>query len=442
MKRNGMRNKALTIVALALFALPFPLHAADIGGAFSSLFESRKDRDGARETVLDNYLRFDVDKLPIAPLSFHAYGKYGYEANGGFSSTDVYQLYAQYRTFQGSTDVKVGRFPLESNRFLTLDGAYLTLRPESRVGVSVYAGQPRYLELYSDNLSKTFRTTGDYLYGGKVFLQGVEGVRANVSYSREGKDGVVFREIAGVGGGKDFKFSLLGSAVKLAADASADYNNAQSALDKLTARLFFTFDKKFRLIVQADRYDVRDEYPAGRELIISLLSTGREDRLFYTATYELSPKFAIYQGSVFTGLRMPDGSRQTGTIVRGGVTGNFIKPAGLDFDAGLYHFESFMSKASGASLNLKWRPINRWSTEAGCEIVSVNAPFVTEKIAKTFTAQIAYSPVSRLKLALFTERSDNPEFRSDFRTGLRLDYNFSFNTGGPGGTVQKKEVKQ
>jgi hypothetical protein len=439
---SKLRYKALVLALLAMTSLPRPLHGAELDGKFTSLFESRQNRDGTREAVLDNYLRLDLDKLFVTPLSLHAYGKYGTELNNGPDSTDIYHLYAQYRTFQGETDLKLGRFPLESHRFLTLDGAYLTMRPEGRIGAAIYAGQPRYLEFYPEQIQNRFRDTGDYLAGGKLFLQGVEGARANVYYSREGKDGTVYREIVGAGGGKDFRFNLLSSEVKMSADGSLDYNTDQAAIDKLTARLFFAFDKKLRLLMQADRYDIRDDYPADRQLIISLLSTGREDRIFYTLTYDLSTNFSVYQGSVFTGLRMPDGVWQNGTIVRGGVTVNFIKPAGLDLDAGVYRFESFLAKASGVSATLKWRPLRLWTTQAGVEAVLYDAPFRSNKTAKTVSAEVGYSPVSRLKLAFFAEQSDNPEFKSDFRTGLRLDYNFGFATGSPGLSGPRKEVRQ
>lgn len=415
-------------LVLALLAPPAAF-GAEITGKYSAALEGRETRDGIKESVLVNYLSFDVDRLPLANLSLHGLGKYAHEWRENDSATSIYYLYGQHRTFEGRRDLLVGRFPLESHRFLTLDGLHLTMRPDRPWGYSLYAGQPRYMEIHNDRFERQFRDTGDYLAGGKVFLRGVEGLRANASYSREGDGSTVYRELIGIGGGKDFFFPRADEEMVLALDGSLDYNPAESALDKLSARLFLLYSAKLRVVVQADRFDVREDYPAGRELIISLFSTGREDRAQYTITYDLRPEISLYQGTVFTEMEMPDGTWRQGRIIKGGISGNYRERWGVGFDAGLYHFDSHSSDATGLALNLNYWPAEAWFTQLGLEVVKIDAPFRERERASSVIAEVGYQPGNTWRLAGYLERSDNPEFKNDFRTGIKLDYLFGFAFG-------------
>lgn len=427
--KNGGRAGYLLLL-LTLGGLPVqPAAAAEISGKYSALIEDRETRSGERESVLLNYLSFEAVRVGLPALSLHGFAKQAHEWRQNDSATSIYYLYANHRSFEGRSDLKLGRFPLESHRFLTMDGAQLTILPERPWGYSLYAGQPRYLEIYEERLERQFRDTGDYLAGGKIFLQGYEGVRANASYSREGGGGEIHREIVALAGGKDFFPTLAGRERVLALDGSLDYSPDQAALDRMSARLFLIWSEKVRGVLQADRYDVRDNYPGGREMIISLLSSGREDRAQYTVTYDFSPEIALYQATVFTEMEMPDGAWRPGTIIKGGVSGNYRDHWGIDFDAGLYHFESHQAEATGMALSMRYTPQSPWDLLLGLELVRIDAPFRQEKSARSISAEIGYTPAPNWKLAGYLERSDNPEFKSDFRTGLRLDYLFGFTLG-------------
>lgn len=421
----------------ALLLLPLwpgnqPAIGAEISGRYTMGYEDRQARNGDRESVMVNYLSFDADRLPMANLSLHGMGKYAREWRQGDSATSIYYLYGHHRTFEGRRELQFGRFPLESHRFLTLDGLHYTRRPDRPYGYSLYAGQPRYMEIHDERFERQFRDSGDYLAGGKVFLRGVPDLRANVSYSREGGGGEVYREIIGLGGGKDYFLPRRQEGreeIILALDGSVDYNPDKSVLDRLSARLFVIYSEKLRAVLQADRFDVRDDYPADRELIISLFSSGREERAKYTVTYDLKPQIAIYQSSVFTQLEMPDGAWRQGRIIKGGVSGDFKEAWGVVFDAGLYHFNSHLAEATGLALTLDYQPDPLWNLQLGLEAVNITKPFREKKSAKTISAELGYQPGVNWRLAGYLEHSDNPEFRNDFRTGLRLDYHFGLALG-------------
>ena len=422
--------RAITVVAvLLMLAQAGPLLGAEVSGRFSSLFQSRENRDGGRESVLDNYLSLDGDRLLHPAVSMHAYGKYGHDFDAGFSDTSLYYGYLEYRTHEGRADIKLGRFPLSTHRFLTVDGVNVSLKPDGPVGVAVFGGASKYLDLDPDRFKRLFSTSEGTIYGGRLFLQGIEDTRAYAGYSWEGSGDTVYQELFSGGVGRDFRAELLGKELKISADGNADYNVDRADLEKMSARLFTSYDKKLRVLLEADLYDVKNEFPEGRELVLSILSDGREERTFYTVFYDLNPIVAIYQSSVFTRLKMPDGGWQTGTILKGGVSGNFIEQMGLDLDLGIYRFESFIADATGISTKIRWRPHNKWILEGGLEAVSIDTPSRHDQTATTITGEVGYRPKPTLKAALFVEQSDNPEFRSDFRTGMRLDYDFSFSTG-------------
>lgn len=423
--KGGLNKEVSALAVLIILAIPSILHGTEIAGKYTAIYQSREDRDGEKASVFDNYLRLDINKLFHPDISVHAYGKYGHEFNNEFSDGDVYYLYLQYRAFEGGTDLRLGRFPLEAHRFLTVDGLNATFRAAGIIGVSAFAGQPRYLEIDPDRFHREFRDTGDFIFGSKVFLQGIEGLRAHISYSRE-NGGDVYRELLGAGAGKDFKLKVFDTDMRISSDVLADYNTDKSTLHKLTGRLYFSFDKKVRIILAADRYNVKEDFPEGRELIMSLLSTGREDRLSYTIFYDITRNWAVYQASTFTHLEMPDGEWHEGTIIKGGINGNFLKEAGLDFGVGVYNFDSFVAKASGVTAEIKWHLSGKWTFEGGVEAVFFNTPFRDSKTATTVTGEVKYSPNRRMNVAVFAEQSDNPEYTSDFRTGMRVDYNFSF----------------
>jgi len=432
------KTYAFVLVVILLLAHSSALFGAEVSGTYSAAFQSRDNRDGSRELVLDNYLMFEAEKIGRPEISLHAYGKYGRELKSDFSDGAIYYGYLQYRTFEGAADIKLGRFPMETHRFLTVDGLSLSLRPAGHFGFTAFGGIPKYLEIDPDRFNRQFTETGGLIFGGRVFLQGTENTRAYAGYSREGKGADVFRELLSAGGGRDFNRTLLGKELLMSLDASADYNAAASGMDKAAVRFFSSFDKKLRLLVEADRYDVVNEYPDGRELVLSMLSDGREDRLFYTLSYNVTRRTALYQSSVFTRLRMPDGEWHGGTILKGGVNCDYIKELGLDLDASVYRFESFIARASGVSARIKWRPFRLWYAEGGVETVSFDTPFRLDKTAKTVMGEVGYQPKPGLKAVAFAERSDNPEFRSDFRTGVRLDYNFSFLAGGNAASKEGK----
>ncbi|ADH86782.1 hypothetical protein [Desulfurivibrio alkaliphilus] len=432
MKIASGKIGVFSLILLLVFLAGKTVTGAEVSGRYTMGYEDREVRDGSRESVMVNYLSFEAKRLPVTNLSVHGFSKYAYEWQRGDSATGIYYLYGNHRTFEGRNDLLFGRFPLESHRFLTLDGVHFTQRPNRPFGYSLYLGQPRYMEIHDDRFERQFRDSGDYLAGGKIFLRGVEGVRANASYSREGGGGDVYREIIGVGGGKDYYFTRRQEErdeVIVAVDGSLDYNPDQSAVDRLSARLFVIYPPRLRVVLQADRYDVRDNYPADRELIITLFSTGREDRAKYTVTYDWRPEIAFYQSSVFTELEMPDGAWRRGRIVKGGVIGDYRESRGVLFDAGLYHFNSHLSEANGLALSVDYQYDQVWNLLVGLELVRLSKPLRDEKNARSVNVELGYKPGDRWKLAGYLERSDNPEYRNDFRVGLRFDYLFGFALG-------------
>ena len=180
-----------TIVAVSLL-LPLLLagtaRAADLSVSSNTYlrYYERELSGGNKKTYapLYEYLSADAANLGGMPLSLHAYGwgrlDLSDQTGTGKESGDLGSAYLEYLGPKGNAQMKLGRFFLaEGVAVETLDGGFFKVTTPLGIGVSGYGGVPVEHSIL-DNAS-----TGDSLYGGRVFFVRPGFVELGVSYLKE-----------------------------------------------------------------------------------------------------------------------------------------------------------------------------------------------------------------------------------------------------------------
>ena len=137
-----------------------------------------------RYAPLYEYLSADAANLGGKPLSFHFYGwgrvDLDKDSGSGGTSGEVGSLYLEYLHPQGNAQAKLGRFFLtEGTAMEIIDGAFVKATTPIGLGISLYGGIPVEYSVL-DNTS-----TGDSLFGGRVFFVRPGLVEFGASYLKE-----------------------------------------------------------------------------------------------------------------------------------------------------------------------------------------------------------------------------------------------------------------
>jgi hypothetical protein len=72
---------------------------------------------------------------------------------------ELYLGYLNYKSFQGATDITIGRFAHLTNKILSLDGVSVSRITPWHFGISGFIGAPNHFD--ADDYRDAFRHTGD-----------------------------------------------------------------------------------------------------------------------------------------------------------------------------------------------------------------------------------------------------------------------------------------
>ncbi len=383
-----MKNKAIRGLTFCLFiiclAAPAPAQdntgTADNLGVYGSTVDNRSFYDigvnepvlvpglsgyysigadnvqnkGQNTTSLNQYLNFGIRGVGIPQLSLYAYGRMNTAIHEDESFADLYLGYIEYKTFQGATDIMLGRFAQVTNRFMTIDGISASQVFPWYFGVSAYVGMPRYKE--AEDPDEELRNLGDLSYGGKLFLSGIPSLQANISYYRETGDGddgrfAVYRETFG-GGILYFKTFSPPDNISITADTHIEQDVHNGNLARLSGKLTGQYGR-VQGTAFADYYDIRDQYPADRQFVIRLISTGLESRYGADFYVEAASWLDIYGGFTYTEVTMRGEIENPGQIYTLGADLLFDKQ-GVRATAEAYDYESVISDATGVMGTVEW----------------------------------------------------------------------------------------
>ncbi|MGE4498233.1 MAG: hypothetical protein AB7E48_10175, partial [Deferribacterales bacterium] len=346
----------------------------------------------------------------------------------GESFTDIYSAYLEFSSFEKAIEIKLGSFSFLGNRFLTLDGAEATVRTDWSFGVTAFGGAPEYFDADDRHINESFRDTGDRLYGGKIFLNGVKNYTGYVSYSKEEDGDRTIQELAGLGLGRRF-ISLSDKTVFLTLDGKIDYDMEDDEIYRGMGRVYARY-KKLGLIADATRIRVEDGSERLGELIITNFSSGKEDRYSYTVEYALTDHYTVYQGTTHVVLLNNFGEWVTGDIYKFGANVNHFKSHGLTSNIEMYLYDGSDSEANGVSFVLDWSILRelRFSFEAEyvgrSEIKNGTAGMDREDSIYSLYGELEYDVIKDLTLGVYAENNRETRYLPENRYGLKATYNF------------------
>lgn len=411
-----MRLRFILLTVLLCFSAAS--YAFNIDGMFSTAYEVSNDKGEDSENLWENYLSIDNAKVYDPYLGLNFYGRYADDDDYG-SSTDIYSAYLDYSNFQSQLEIKLGRFAYVGNRFLTLDGAEVTYRTESYFGVTGFAGAPRYFDSDGRHVNESFRSTGDKLYGGKIFLNGVKNTTGYISYSKEDKDSDTLQEFLGAGLGRRFDF---GDKKYILISGRTEYDMEENDMYKGNFRVHGSYDK-LNVIYDFTRFNVQDGSAYEDELIISNFSSGEQDRYSLIVQYALNQNLTPYVSGVYTELKMPSDEEVGGDIYKAGLEFNWFKEYGLTGNIEGYKYESDVSNASGGSLVFDWYVRKELLLTFESEMLRMENSKTEDNIYSVYL-EAAYSVTKDLTVSVYGENNQETRYLPENRYGVKAVYSF------------------
>ena len=418
-----MRYSVVFFVILLFVVQSF---AFDFNGSLSVQYEQTKEDEeyNEDENTLENRLILSDTELVKRYLSFNFYGTYTYEDNENSDNekfTDIYSAYLDFSSFENKLHIKAGRFSFINNSFMTIDGIETTYRTNNYFGVTLFGGIPKYLDKDDRYINEEFRDTGERIYGGKVFLNGVKNTDGYLSYSLEEDDSKTVQELFGAGLGRDFRDFYLKD-LNMSLDGRLDYELNESEIYKADLRAGFDY-KKLGLILRFTRFNVKDGYRNDRELVISNFSTGKEDRYSYTIEFKATDNIRLYQGLIHTLVEYPSGEWVRGNIAKGGADFSYFKEIGVITGFHGYYYDSELSSAEGAGGYVDWNITNnlKWTTEG--EYVNLDNWNEDSNLYSLFT-ELEYILANKYTFTLYYENNEETRYLPENRAGAKFKYTF------------------
>lgn len=414
----------LIFIVLAIFTQS--AYSLGVDGSFSTFYETKKESGESRKGVWENTLIVDDLRLINPYLGFNFHGTYSND--DGKSYEDVYSAYLDFKSFEDALEIKLGRFSYVGNRFLTLDGAEVTVRTDNYFGVTVFGGVPEYFDADDRHINQTFRDTGDKLYGAKVFLNGVKNYNGYISYSKEEDGSRTIQELIGLGLSRNF-VSAKDKTVFLSLSGKLDYDAETSELYRGILRVYGNY-KKFGLIAEASRIRVEDGSDRLNELVITNFSSGKEDRYSYTLEYAINDHYTVYQSTVHTVLLNNFGKWVTGNIYKFGGSVDYFKTHGLTSSMEGYVYDGSDVEANGASFTLDWSITRALRSNLQLEYVGRSElkdrtkGMDIQKDIYSLYAEIEYDIVKSFTVGIYAEKNKETRYLPEDRYGIKATYNF------------------
>ncbi|MCD8554994.1 hypothetical protein [Seleniivibrio sp.] len=407
-------------LAASIVCSGFSAYAYNVDGFFSTALEVSKDKGESSETLWENYLNIDNAKIYDPYLGFNFYGRFATDSEeDSDSQSDVYSAYLDYTSFQNAVEVKAGRFSYIGNRFLTLDGALATVRTDYKFGVTAFAGKPQYFDADGRHINEEFRKTGDKMYGGRVFLNGVKDMTGYVSYSKEYDSDLTYQEFTGLGLGR--VFALSGKNI-LSIDAKGEYDMLEHNFYRGTIRAYLKRDA-LRLIAEGSKYNVKDGTNYDDVLIISNFSTGQEEKMAFTVQYAFSENVSPYVSVVHSKIEQESGDIVNGQIYKAGADFDWFKTKGVTANIEGYYYDSETANAKGASAALDWSLTKQFRLTFEGETLRLEN-YVTDENIYSLYADAEYNIMKDLTLSIYAENSKETYYLPENRYGVKAVYSF------------------
>ena len=419
------------IVAVSLF-LPLLMtgtaRAADLSVSSGTYLRSYKQElaSGNKNTFapLYEYLSADATNLGGTSVAFHFYGwgrvDFADQTGTGKESGDLGSAYLEYLHPKGNAQMKLGRFFLaEGVAVETLDGAFFKVTTPVGIGISGYGGVPVEHSIL-DNVS-----TGNSLYGGRVFFVRGGFVELGASYLKEkgpfeGKD----RELYG----GDLWLRVAGP-VELTGQAA--YNRSTQAMASQRYAVRVVPGSRFDISAGYEAYSYKDLFQTS--LHPAFLSPSVDN------TDKVRTIFGVLNWEVVSGLTLELAAKNirhdnvsTGNANRGEVGVRYafndkkdvfgLSAAAVTADQDKNEYREFRGFAT-------WSPAKfRFSLDALTQ--KYKKEIDGKKNASQIVASAGYKVRSYLSVSGDLTYTQSPTFQQDYAGLLRATFELGTATGG------------
>jgi len=404
-------RKISVILILLVFACYGNAYKVD--GSFETAFSSESN-DSENTIKSENY--FNLNNLNIYGnlFKFNFSGKYTYadKEEDSESLTEIYESYMSYSTFENKFSLKAGRFTNFTNRFMTIDGLNLEYNTNDYFGFEVFGGIPKFLFREDRYIDKQFRDTGDRIYGGKVFLNGIKKLDSYIQYSKEYDQEKTLQELVGAG---LRHFVQLTDNVKILYSAKGEYELEYERLYRGDGYLKLSAGN-FQISFSASRFNVKDGYSGERILVISNFSTGKEDRYSYSILYNFKGFLKVYQSTMRSYVQYPLDNWMKGDVYRAGLFLDYFANKGFLFDINFYYYDGELSDAKGAASKIDWSITNKLKFIFNGEYVKKDNWNDSENLYSLYTK--AEYLFKKLTLSIYAEKNKNTIYLPDRRFGI------------------------
>lgn len=406
-------------------AMSTAAYGSSIHGELSTAYEVALDAGEDEDTkrFWENYLRIDNAELIGPYLDLNFFGKYvRVDAENDEDSEDktqIYSAYLHYSSFQNAVELKVGRFAYVGNRFLTLDGATFTVRTDYYFGATLFAGSLEYFDIDDRYINEIYRDTGNTLYGGKIFLNGVKHTNGYISYSKEENDAQTVQELVGAGLGQTISLSRAVFEV----GGKMEYDAEHDDIYKGSLRVRMTY-ASLAVMVDGTRYDVQEGVNYENELVLSNFSTGREDRLSYTVQLSFAKSLNVYQSAVLSSIEVDDDENLNGAIYKLGINIDFFETIGVTGNIEGYYYDSERYSANGESLAIEWNLTRALRMIFEGELLTLDNDEADETTVYSLYLSAEYDIFKDLTLRIFCENNEETQYLPENRYGLKIAYRF------------------
>ena len=354
---------------------------------------------------------------PKYGVSFNTFLRYRDIFNGEAESFDVYNAYLQFKGVANLFDIRLGRQIIaESTDLILVDGGWLNFHPLDWLEFTVYGGvEP---EETHPEPEEPLERAG--IIGAKMRLDGLLGSIITLGYERFDPEDFSGKNLF------NFSFQRVLPFINTADIYSrGEVDLTDENLDLITVGSGFSPIRYLYFNFEYSSYEPdkdRDEFL--QDAIFDLFSVGRLHEARVGVRFIPTEYLVVSSDYSFAHYDFFDDESRNGNIVNFGFSWDFRQEIGLSTSQGIYFIDSRDDTAVGVRLNVFEEIIKGFELQFSFAYAHFETVTNKEGNAQSYIFGGEYLLVRNLALKAGVEINSNPDFDSDVRTNLGLNYYF------------------
>lgn len=399
----------LLLISTSLWAGEFELETDILG-------QIRENEAGLTEFPLNGYLGMAADK-PKWHISAETNMRLFHDFSREWDDYDLYQAVLHWHPSK-KVSLDFGRqFLNEGFSAETIDGIRLGLVPYKYLGLILYSGMPRTVELGD------FNENDGLLTGMSLGLQNIKNVNARLHVAWRKNNARVndLRENDSVNAGADFSY-LWNSPIEMMVYGLFEYNVTGNMVDVGTIGLDVYPLDRVSLNLEFDYFNIDRRFD--RETILSLFTTGRTLLGNFSSTVTLIPDFWDLMTNVsIQRIEIQDHTFRSGYVINIdlpitiGDIGFYVQP-------GYYFTRSFGGTLHGIRATIHEDFTDKLYSDLNFDFTTYDKITNDNDNAFSFVAWTGYEVLKGLVVAAGFEYNRNNLFDRDIRGTMQIKYHY------------------